>query len=290
MSRNNRVGGMVFVPPFQTFSEAQNTIKAMGNDLQGQINKLGQLVGTLSNVSSVVSTITKTSSTSSGERYSIPLPSSSGMLFGTHAVRLTTPALPNGQLFYETDRFVVYYSDNNIWWYFGRYMNLLLAGIPMDLTSSDLGFLFLATDYHRSFVWTGSVWTRAQGERPTREVIYSCENPGSGWQLCDGSSCTWTNDNATLSTGFAPNEIEAYRKGDTSYTGTVGSAISPIINTGTSSVVIGTDTSTSTMVLTTVGTTTIFEPHTHNATLNLNLTNSNIGEPKHLAFMPYMKL
>lgn len=78
---------------------------------------------------------------------------------GDHASRLavTSTAL----LYFETDRRVLYASVSNVWEYAGGVYTDVFANRPTDLGSSDIGFLFDATDQSTAYVWTGAAWDTA---------------------------------------------------------------------------------------------------------------------------------
>lgn len=85
---------------------------------------------------------------------------------GTHAQRLTHPArinssallVPNGSIFYESDRKVFYYALNGAWIYLAGTMFAAAASRPADLGANDAGFQFWATDTTTFSLWTGSAW------------------------------------------------------------------------------------------------------------------------------------
>jgi len=161
-----------------------------------------------------------------------------------HAARIlpASAAAPAGTLWQETDRTLLYQKQSTGWVYVAGVMTATLANKPTDLGTADAGVLFCASDYARVFLWNGSGWQRAPGERPTREFAYFAEAPGTGWQLCDGSAgITYTKADTTTSTMTMPSETGgSYRKGGAAYTGTLNTALLPAVTGSTSSVSAGT--------------------------------------------------
>ncbi len=209
--------------------------------LNDRIRRINGLIGTTEVTSTTNNTVVI--NTPSGSATIAP-PS----VFGTHQDRLqtATDTYPAGTFFLETDRGVMYQlqpiGGGAVWKYFSGTMAATLANKPSDLSGNDAGFLFRATDYTRVWRWTGAAWTRAPGERPTREFIYAAENPGTGWQLCDGSAgVTYTKDDATTATMTMPNETAGtYRKGGGAYSSTTNAGTTPAISGSTAAVSAGT--------------------------------------------------
>lgn len=83
----------------------------------------------------------------------------------THANRLAIyPAYnyPAGALFFESDRTMAYVdvlvSGVPTWEYSGGVYTSTFANRPADLVSTDIGFLFYATDQGTAYIWTGAAW------------------------------------------------------------------------------------------------------------------------------------
>jgi hypothetical protein len=180
--------------------------------------------------------------------YTVVSATGSGDLVGTHAERLGSPAAAFGigTKFTESDRGNALYDVQDVgganeWVWLSGEMRAALASKPTDLGANDAGFLFVATNFVRRYRWTGSAWERAPGERPTREFVYVPEDPGTGWQLCDGSAgITYTKADATTATMTVPNEIGKYRKGAAAYTGTANAGSLPAITGSSEAVSAGT--------------------------------------------------
>ena len=231
-----------------------------------------------------------------------------------HADRLDATKVWHGTRLYETDRTVSYecriVSGAKAWVYVSGTMRNTLANKPTDLGTNDAGFLFYATNYVRTFRWTGSAWEYAQGERLTREIIwYPGTLPASGWAICDGSSVTVTAADATTGSFTTPDLTGQFPKGGT-YDGSVVAAATPTITGATASdgahthTVSGTAAATANTagsniaaggtLLDTVGHTHAVTgtaasdgAHTHDAgTLAL----SGSAEPAHVLLLPIVKL
>jgi hypothetical protein len=95
--------------------------------------------------------------------------------YGTHQQRTVltvqgyvgASGVPDGALYEETDRTVLYQSQllkvsatvyTATWVYVAGTMTGLTAQQPADLTAADAGFLFYATDTHIESMWTGAAW------------------------------------------------------------------------------------------------------------------------------------
>lgn len=90
-------------------------------------------------------------------------------IVGSHNVRLTvygSASSPTGTLFYEIDRHVLYVINdipNKHWEFVAGCMVDVLANIPTDLGSTDVGFLFFATDTTTLYIWDGTAFVAAGG-------------------------------------------------------------------------------------------------------------------------------
>ncbi len=76
---------------------------------------------------------------------------------GTHAARAGYPAgsYPDGSLFWETDRHVLYVDMLGFWWYVSGIYIDTAANAPADLGGTDIGFIFLANDTNAMSRWDG---------------------------------------------------------------------------------------------------------------------------------------
>jgi len=59
---------------------------------------------------------------------------------------------------------------------------------PQNLGTKDAGTLFYATDYDRTYKWTGSAWTDAPGSPPRNHTaaFLNSPSPPTGWAICNG--------------------------------------------------------------------------------------------------------
>lgn len=168
---------------------------------------------------------------------------------GTHPQRLTDKYSPAnfrpGTWFWETDRMVLYQvrivADEPHWVYVAGMMRNILSNIPTDLTAYDAGFLFYGTDYAHTWRWTWITgppahgqWEYAPGDRASGEFAWFASDPGTGWKLCNGTSTTRTNADASTASFATPNLIGVYPKGAGTYSGGVIGAVAGTItgNTG----------------------------------------------------------
>lgn len=155
-----------------------------------------------------------------------------GSTLGTHATRLLTPVadLPEGDLWYETDRTVTYIASTS-WTYVGGVMTAPAANAPKDLGALDTGFLFMCSDFGHLLQWNGTAWTFAPGDTGNGYFADFAVAPSSGqWSICDGTATTYLTLGATLTTTpfTTPNlttggagSTGVYRKGGAAYSGTV---------------------------------------------------------------------
>lgn len=87
---------------------------------------------------------------------------------GTHATRgsgiYSATVLPLGETFFESDRTVAYQvTSGPVWTYSWGIMQAGIASRPVDLTTTDAGFLFLATDLTVLYRWSGTAWFYVMG-------------------------------------------------------------------------------------------------------------------------------
>lgn len=136
----------------------------------------------------------------------VPTTSTPQVLYDTHANRIGLAdhhptRQPDGALFYETDRKVIYQvqlvAGVPTWVYIAGTMSGTIDTAtadqkPTDLNTNDTGFLFSSTDFDRIFKWSGSAWADAPGQ-PLRFMVSFFTSDTiviPGWALCDGSSVT----------------------------------------------------------------------------------------------------
>ena len=205
---------------------------------------------------------------------------------GSHAQRLSVAAasVPVGTMFYETDRTLFYMAvtsgGTRIWRYVSGTSRAAIANKPTGLGAGDAGLLFHATDYRRTWRWTGAVWTRADSEDP-RQVIWTDEDPGTGWALANGSASNRTTDTATVEAFTLPDLIGSYVKGASAYTGSVNPAVAPTI-TGVVGAAAGNVNVEGTAPTTSASST----GHTH----LWSQTGGTAGEPQNMEMLPYYRL
>jgi len=142
------------------------------------------------------------------------------------------PGAHRGQLFFASDRhYVGWVSTGAAWVYVLGTQRGAIASLTASLTTNDAGYLYYATDYARTFRWTGSVWENAPGDTMQGEVRGFTIAPGTGWQLCDGSTVTRSTPTGGTTSVTVPNyATPAYVKfataltvGPTAASGTSGS-------------------------------------------------------------------
>lgn len=130
----------------------------------------------------------------------------------------------------DADRVTSPSGAGHYWRYVSGTYRDTLANIPAGLGLDHTGFLFHATNYLRTFRWTGSAWEYASGERLAKEIIwYPGTLPASGWALCDGGSVTVTLADATTTSFTTPDLTGQYLKGGV-YTGSVETAVAPTLS------------------------------------------------------------
>ena len=112
---------------------------------------------------------------------------------GTYATRPAVAASDNGLVYYATDQDVYYQVVAGAW----KYMCGIMAGTlspdtKPTLVAGDANFLFYAADYDKIYQWTGAAWRIADGADKIGEIRFfdGSVAPGTGWQLCDGSTVT----------------------------------------------------------------------------------------------------
>lgn len=63
---------------------------------------------------------------------------------------------------------------------------------PVNLSSKDTGQHFYASDFNRTFQWTGSVWVDDNDSPARFQIAFFFENAGpdpqAGWALCNGGT------------------------------------------------------------------------------------------------------
>lgn len=77
------------------------------------------------------------------------------------------------------------YTSNALKFVWGGPYRVTLGGKP-TLTTTDAGLPIYATDYNRTYQWTGSAWSEIN---PTPRAVYLMQFAPveAGWHVCDGS-------------------------------------------------------------------------------------------------------
>ena len=109
----------------------------------------------------------------------------------THASRPAASSYPNGTLYWETDRTVLYMALTGRWVYVAGMMSATQATLPVDLGSGDAGFLVNVTDYAHQLQWNGAAWGWAPGDSGSGYIGLFEVDPGTGWHLYDGSAVNY---------------------------------------------------------------------------------------------------
>lgn len=145
-----------------------------------------------------------------------------------------------------------------------------LAGQP-SLGPSDAGYVGYVTDFAHFVRWTGAAWDWLDGDRPGKIEDYVI-NPGTGYQLCDGTvtSRLAVGGAALTTVAFTTPNLTgtpAYRKSIAAYTGVINAASG---STGTGSTGTGT---------TGTGTTGAGSAHHHTQNFNAGVTAGGVAAP-----------
>lgn len=86
---------------------------------------------------------------------------------GLHADRVLRHGDPDGTLFYELDRQVLYVVSAGAWFYAASFPGIgsyvLVASLPGDLGSNDAGFPAWGIDTGLLYVWSGGTWHKRAG-------------------------------------------------------------------------------------------------------------------------------
>ena len=152
--------------------------------------------------------------------------------YGAHADRPDPANMPDGALYVETDRGVIYANEGGVWQYVAGTMwdTLSPDNRPTDLGAHDAGFDFRTTDQPaREFIWSQTEWIEATPVRygthaqrlvvvvatiidqtlwveTDRGAIYQLQN-GTTWQYLAGTM--W----GTLSPDQRPTDLGTHDAG-----------------------------------------------------------------------------
>lgn len=244
-------------------------------------------------------------------------------LVGTHAQRIsatyTPPTFyPNGSIFYETDRTLLYISNGGFWEYLSGVFDITFAAIAAltaTLTVHDVNLRLFVTDYDHGLKWLGTTlkWTWAEGDRQggyVSDYAIDPDNVFSGWALCDGSATTWLKITAgvlSIPAFTTPNVVgsPAFKKLGAAYTGAIVPPVAPtatgITASGNANIPSVTSTGNSTSIAVPQGAGAAIvvaaNPHTHDvAVTDLGHTHaltavpiSSTGEPQAIVFRPWFR-
>lgn len=158
---------------------------------------------------------------------------------GTRKQRLVyvPEQLNGGSVWWETDTQLLYIvhvtNEAHSWKYLAGRMSGLLSAKPTGLTTGDAGVLYYATDFARTFEWSGSAWANAKGETPQDVIVFAAASPGTGWSLCDGSTATYSTATGSTTSKSKPNLVGSYPKGASSYSSSVVAATNPTLSGST---------------------------------------------------------
>lgn len=110
-----------------------------------------------------------------------------------------------GFQFFTSDRNIWSAWDGSGWVYLAGVQIAYLANIPTP-TASEVGYRFHVFDYDHVLRWTGTGWTWAPEDQTRPGTIWlGASDPGTGWQLCNGSTVNVLNANGTTASVTVPN-------------------------------------------------------------------------------------
>lgn len=123
-----------------------------------------------------------------------------------------------GYFFYSTDRTHTWRSDGTSWIVAPQFSAEMRGTLSPDqkpggFGANDTGFLFYSTDFNHTFRWDGAAWVLASGEMPPGFIGGFAIDPGTGWQLCDGTATTRSTSAGATAAVTVPN----YAGGNASY-------------------------------------------------------------------------
>lgn len=143
---------------------------------------------------------------------------------------------PVGTLFWETDRTVLYVVTETAgvrsWSYSAGMYSTTFANRPTDLSTADVGFLYMPSVYIHICRWSGSGWAITDGGGGY--IVDAIVALGAGWILCDGTATTYLAlSGADLAeTAFTPTDENSgvagvYHESIAVYSGTINAAAAP---------------------------------------------------------------
>lgn len=100
-----------------------------------------------------------------------------------------------GTLFWATDQTVLYQvqivTGTKTWVFIsGTMRGTINPDQKPTLGTADEDFRFFSTDFNHTFRWSGSAWAMGPDETPQGAIVPFVVAPGTGWQVCDGSTVT----------------------------------------------------------------------------------------------------
>lgn len=128
----------------------------------------------------------------------------------TNAQRLAPNAkVPeDGSLAFETDTGIFYVASGGVWQYLSGTRFILANNIlTLGLLTSDSGYQIYVADLAHGLLWNGAAWQWAPGDAGSGFIVpfVSAPNPGTGWQVCDGTAnVTRLNGDGTLTFETVP--------------------------------------------------------------------------------------
>ncbi|MBZ5578258.1 MAG: hypothetical protein LAP40_16975 [Acidobacteriia bacterium] len=151
-----------------------------------------------------------------------------GTIYDTHAHRSGYAAADYPRATYvESDTGLTYVSTSALWVYTAGMYTLVeasLAAYAATLGLTDIGTLVFVSDYLHVLKWGGLAWQWGPGETGSHPIVGHPFDPGSGWQLCDGTTVAYLNANGTTTNFTTPNLSGQYLKfNNAGYTGTAAS-------------------------------------------------------------------
>lgn len=180
-----------------------------------------------------------------------PVGAVGAIILGTHAQRVSgtyTPpsAYPDGAIFYETDRKLLYVVNTGFWDYLsGVYIIAYasIAALEATLTNHDTGLRVHINNFDHTIKWGGTTakWGWDVGDMQggyRQDCAVAPDNVETGWQICDGTATTYLKITAgVLSTpAFTTPNITgnpSYNKLGAAYTGTINVPTAPTLSGST---------------------------------------------------------
>src|SRR5262245_9310905 len=103
-----------------------------------------------------------------GERVNLNSKKLAGLVtYGPHADRPPADSMPDGAIYVESDRTVIYQNINGAWHYLaGTMWGTITPDLrPTDLGVNDGGFDYRGTDDNREFLWSQTQWIEVSAVR-----------------------------------------------------------------------------------------------------------------------------